>query len=333
MELVDPTKRETQRNYPAPHVDPAFAEEVSRIFGLNRYGQPNVRLAWGQSRRQWALGDPDALLYVDTRLDPLIRQRHTLRRVTHVELVTVEAGAGPFTGEPAFETREVKHYEVVECEPDPAVIPAGWLYTCEWEYEWIGEQMWYVEQWIPPETVAGGETGWARDRFGPDYHLRTGRFDPFLDITGPFPREGDYESRIVFGEDYLYPVYEEVPVYRFEEREFDGPSGPYRDTVPVEQIGVERVKHVERHKRYVELGREQLELLRSSRFEQQSSSREESRRRRREALQAQQDKRAADDRDYTRRAMRAQLRHAVGGFSGWRAPRAGASSSAIITEV
>lgn len=299
MELVDPNKRETQRNSPAPGATREFVEELTKIAGVNRYGQPNLRLAWGQERRQWALGDPEALLYIDTRLDPIVHTRHSLRRVSHVELVPIETGDG-------MVMREVRHYEVEYLPDEPAVIPAGWLYACEQEMEWIGEQLWYIEQYTPPEAISGGEVRWNAERFAEGYHLRTGKFDPFLDHTGHFPREGDYESILVIGEPYIYPTYHTHYEYEFDERGEPHPTGrTAREMVPM------------RHMRYRELGRDVLEALREGVYERdhRQSDRRTSAQRQRDALselEARNARRRAADRDYTRRALKDRIITAAG---------------------
>ena len=305
MDYIDPNRRETQRNYESPRVDPHFTEELTRIGGVNRYGQPNLRAVWGQERKQWALGDPNALLYIDTRLDPIIHERHTLRRISFIEPVQVPAGIDVQTGQPVMETREVRHYEIIECEPMPKVIPAGWLYACEQEYEWIGEQLFYIEQYVPPEAIVGGEARWNAERFAEGYHLLTGKFDPFLDHTGPFPREGDYESRLVIGEPYLYPVHEDFYEYEFDE------AGEPRATGRTK-----RETSVCRHMRYRELGRDVLDALRASVFERDHrSERKSAAQRQRNALaeyRAREEKKEKADRDYTRRTFKDRLITAVG---------------------
>jgi hypothetical protein len=298
MELVDLNKPETWRNSSPPRVDQTFDRELLAIAGTNRYGQPNLRRAWGQARRQHACGDPAALLYIDNRLPPVVRKRHSLRRTLFVERAEVVTGIDVKTGEPVVEARQVPHYETRYLEEEPQVIPSGWVYACEEVLEWVGEQLWYIEQWRPSEMIAGGEWAWNRDRFAPGVSLRTGKFQADLDWMGPFPRYGEYVSIMVVGEPYLYPYVDEQPVYYLD------PNDPEAEPV---LVGTRKEKMVGRHMRYRELGRDVLDALREGAWKRQFRTRQSAEQKQRERLYTWRQRVrqvAAANRAYARAAMR-----------------------------
>ena len=201
--LVHPNRPETWRNSRAPFVEPHFTEELARIGGLNEHREPNLRLAWGQTRTQFRRGK-DRLLYIDERIPAIKHTRNVLKR----PLLTDESG-------------RVTTWETKIIDRPPDILPEGWLYENEvLSIEWIGEQWFYIEQWFTPEVHLpndevfmpfGTPEQWEKDRYE-DWE------DPELgmvrhcDVLGPFPREGRYTSIWRIVAPFSYFEYDEEPI-------------------------------------------------------------------------------------------------------------------------
>ena len=192
MELLDPNKESTWRNSPAPSLDPSFRETLKSIGGVNIYGQPNLRIVWGQEHMTFQRGKM-RLRYVDRRIPALEHLRHVLKRP-----LTYDADGRAVS----FERKIVK--------APPRIIPKGWLY--EWELEsleFIGDQLFYIEQWVPVHLLGNTPEEWEELRYE-DWE------DPELglvkncDVLGPFPNEGQYREVFAIGEPYVYPVYHDA---------------------------------------------------------------------------------------------------------------------------
>ncbi len=203
FELVHPNRPETHKNSAAPPIDPQLAEQLIKIGGLNYRNEPNLRFAWGQTRTQFRRGK-DRLLYIDERIEPIRHWRNVLRR----PLLLDDAGRVA-----QWETR------VVDQPPNP--MPEGWLYEKELvSLEYIGRQLWYVEQWYAPEIhLPNGETHlpfgtpeqWEKDRYE-DWEDPEIGFVKRCDVLGPFPREGRYVAVFVIAQPFTYLEWEEVSV-------------------------------------------------------------------------------------------------------------------------
>lgn len=204
FEYIDPTRPETWRNEPSPDASD-FQAALDDHFGYNDYGQSHMRVVWGQERTHFQRGK-ERLLYVDTRIPPLETFIHVLKRVVGYE--EQRSVKSRFDGVLDVQTRMVPVWETQSLAEEPTVIPEGWLYEKNVQLEWIGEQLFYVEQWMPPHICARGDTpeSWERQRYedwlDPEIGMVRG-----CDIIGPFPSEGRYEAVRIIGEPYSYPYF------------------------------------------------------------------------------------------------------------------------------
>ena len=156
-----------RRNAPAPQIDPRVQQALSEIFGRNPYGEPLVRLVWGQQATTF------------------YHEAHRLRYPAGRR--TVHAGWGV----PVVRNGRVSGYNpVFPPTPDPpsAVESQGKLVVKLLRREWIGVDRWFVEQWIGPNVAC---QNWDEARW-------EWRYDPVqgihrrVDMTGPAPIRGMY---------------------------------------------------------------------------------------------------------------------------------------------
>lgn len=178
---IDPDDPRTWRNHPAPALDSAYGEELKRIGGLNPYGQPVLRIVWGQERRKFHAGE-DRILYTDDRLEPVISRTPDAFAVRHRE-----------TGEriPLQSYADMLGY-------DERVWERIWTRGTS-SAEFIGQPLWFVEQWKPAEQIDNPAT-WALNRFGDFEDPATGVTLRGVDIIGEYPSEGRYDAFFVVGE-------------------------------------------------------------------------------------------------------------------------------------
>lgn len=303
MLAINLLDRSTHRNWPAPRLDNDFICEVVSIVGLNPHGDPNVRFSWGQSLRRWQWGKK-RLAYIDQRIPAIRHTQHVLKRVKFVETKTVEVPVGFADGVITFENRvqEIPHYERKVLTEAPRIIPEGWLYELELvNLEWIGEQLWVMEQWYPAEHF-GPESRWNsvryqrwpmtwapepdvkvmnvgeiwEDSIDPDGGKRKKRKSGMIvDSIGEYPGDGGYRALKFLGEPYQY----ERPI-------LVGPKG-HQVTVMVPDT----------HLAYRAPGRDTLEALREAwkdRETRKEFSNEELGRMRHEAYIEAEDKAEAD---------------------------------------
>src|SRR5207253_1598320 len=137
-----------------------FREELIKIGGWNIFGYPILRWAWGQTTFHFAYGK-ERLLYRDDRIPPLEIHAHVLKKIAYIKTKRIhDQKLGKFVvkEEPVWQERHVPE--------EPKIIPQGWLYEKVLTHlEFIGEQLWYIEQWKPPEHF-GSKLKWDRMRYG-----------------------------------------------------------------------------------------------------------------------------------------------------------------------
>jgi len=206
MEIVHPEKPSTWRNHPAPYLEPNLVQQLTRIGGLNLYGESILRFVWGQARVQFRRGK-ERLLYVDERIEAIKHSVHLLKR----PLITDAAG-------------RVSHWETKQVGRAPSVVPEGWCYEEKLaSVEFIGKQMWFVEQWYPPiVNLPNGETflpfgtpaQWERDRYE-DWEDPEIGFVKNCDVLGPFPSRGRYTAVMCVSKPFTWTDYEEENVHEY----------------------------------------------------------------------------------------------------------------------
>lgn len=231
MDLVHPNRPETWKNHPAPYLPPRFTEELIKIGGRAPDGRPMLRWAWGQTRTQFRRGK-DRLLYIDERIPAIRHTRHVLKRTLLVDADNI----------PQWETRVI--------DEAPRVIPEGWLYEEELvSIEWIGEQLWYVEQlYKPEETLPNGDVflpfgtpeEWEKIRYEDWEDPEIGMVHN-CDILGPFPREGRYTAIQFVGQPFSWMEYEQENVLSWFDdngkRFLDDEGEPIQRVVGVKTVG------------------------------------------------------------------------------------------------
>lgn len=191
MNFLDPNNESSWRNEPAPLLDPSFHAALREIGGLNTFGLPNLRIVWGQEHRTFQRGKP-RLRYVDRRIPAIEHTRHVLKRP-----LTFDA------------TGRALSFERKVFSDQPKVVPKGWLYELELEsVEFIGDQLFYVEQWVPPDLLGDTPQSWETLRYE-DWEDPEIGLVRHCDVLGPFPSEGQYRDVFAVGEPYVYPTFTE----------------------------------------------------------------------------------------------------------------------------
>jgi hypothetical protein len=189
MDFLDPTTESSWVNRPAPIIDPSVVEAVESMMGRNVFGQPNLRFAWGQTELKFQRGKM-RLKYVDKRIPPIEHTRNVLKR----PLLVDESGKTL-----TWETQVVAQF--------PSVIPEGWLAEVELvELEFIGDQLFYLEQYIPADRLGDTPETWEEKRYE-DWEDPEIGFVAHCDVLGPFPSEGQYRDVFAIGEPYVYPAF------------------------------------------------------------------------------------------------------------------------------
>lgn len=193
MEVVNPYSKGTWFNHAAPRLPQWMHDELVKIGGYvpsgEYMGRPILAFAWGQEAMAFRCGRM-RLKYVDGRIPAQETRRHYLWRTTS-ELDHLDRE----TGLPVF---KIERRDLVDTNP-PAIIPAGWFYQEEIpELTWIGQQLWYIEQWKPAEML-GSEEMWKANRYDLWEDPETGK-EAMTDMVGPFPGGGRYEPVFMVAE-------------------------------------------------------------------------------------------------------------------------------------
>lgn len=154
-------------NEAGPPIPASFVQALTEIGGLNRYGEPNLRVVWGQTATKWAWG----------------KVRIKYPAVFLNEQITLGYDVLPkaATNKPTFYKRQ----EDIPAEfADCLVLPRMLL-----RREEIGLPRFIVESWVAPESLAKDEDEWNEGRWDYDVDSRE-----LVDAAGPFPRQGRYEQ-------------------------------------------------------------------------------------------------------------------------------------------
>jgi hypothetical protein len=211
MEYLDPSDPKTHRNNPAPAIDESLVKDLADIGGLRSNGEPVLRFGWGQTRKEFRRGK-ERLLYVDTRIPAIETVRHCLKKVIRRETVKAYSHTKP-GGEMVFNDKIVAHYDTIYLDGPPSllqVIPPGYFYSQELvALEWVGEQLWYVEQYFPAEQIDDPDT-WERNRYEDWFDPEIGEIVQRCDVLGEYPAAGRYQAIYVIGEpmDFTEPFEE-----------------------------------------------------------------------------------------------------------------------------
>lgn len=190
MKIVNPFERTTWRNYPAPRLDDWMHEELRRIGGVVPYGEFKdksiLRFEWGQTEQTFRLGKM-RLKYVNSLIPAIEKKNCYLWRTTH------EFERFDDRGNPVYK-KEIKRLDLA-----PKVIPAGWILQEDLpDLYWIGQQNFYIAQWIPPDLL-GSENVWEKNRFDYWDNPESGKVE-WTDYTGAFPRAGRWQPIAIVSE-------------------------------------------------------------------------------------------------------------------------------------
>lgn len=140
----------------APTIPANVLADLLRIGGTNDYGEPKLRLVWGEVH-QWFRAGKHRLMY------PIARK---LRRLAAWNVANIATGARfnlPAGPEPFFS--------------------AEYLVSPVWEDREIGYPGWILEEWWPPEVVC---PGWEAARWF------TKDDGEQIDLLGEAPVRGQY---------------------------------------------------------------------------------------------------------------------------------------------
>ncbi len=140
----------------APTIPANVLADLLRIGGTNDYGEPKLRLVWGEVH-QWFRAGKWRLMY------PIARK---LRRLAAWNITNIATGANfnmPAGPQPFFS--------------------AEYLVSPVWEDREIGYPGWVLEEWWPPEVVC---PGWEAARW---FTKENGEK---IDLLGEVPVRGQY---------------------------------------------------------------------------------------------------------------------------------------------
>lgn len=140
----------------APTIPANVLADLLRIGGTNDYGEPKLRLVWGEVH-QWFRAGKWRLMY------PIARK---LRRLAAWNITNIATGANfnmPAGPQPFFS--------------------AEYLVSPVWEDREIGYPGWILEEWWPPEVVC---PGWEAARW------LTKENGEKIDLLGEVPVRGQY---------------------------------------------------------------------------------------------------------------------------------------------
>lgn len=214
--------KSTWRNVACPVDLTALQAELTKkggvIDGYGFSGKPKFIIVWGQEYQNYVLGK-QRLMFPDNNIEAIHRTNHfavtpevyeraiawlsaenTRRKDAFMNLNFKE-----FQNFPNF-TEYLKNHEsplnYFRLSPDAneariaAMLPPSWRYLRGlYDYEEIGQQCFFVLQWMPPEYF-GSESAWASLRFDKVYYPETDT-EEFIDICGEFPYRGKYEHVVL----------------------------------------------------------------------------------------------------------------------------------------
>jgi hypothetical protein len=165
-----------ERNIAPPHIPSKWQKQLTDLLGLNPYGEPKLRLVWGQEARVF---------------------RHE-----EMQLRYRRCREGVFDGWYEYGPGEDGQVIWLAHHPPavtPPTIPDGHTLEERGSWQTIGVDRWFIEQWKGPKTYAGDAILWEAGRYK---YL----FDPSrgiqrkVDVFGPYPHRGGYVRS-----PYLYP--------------------------------------------------------------------------------------------------------------------------------
>lgn len=259
---IDPKDRSTWRNTPCPVDLSAIQQEMTRVGGVNEYGQPNFIIVWAQDYRTWDCGkmrihfDEEAVDAIHTpnrfgvtpdvysRCVNWYNEQHKLRSAAYMALDWEGFNSFPDIGQYLKENELSANYMRLPSEQDDlnaliGLMPAGWMYVNGLHtFEHIGQQCFYVLQWFRPQEF-GSPDSWHELRFGKAYYPETDQDEPLIDILGPFPEHGQYEGvPIRICETRTYEAKDTVIINKTITREIHGYKTPTIENVipPLQEL-------------------------------------------------------------------------------------------------
>lgn len=221
LEPLDPNNPATWVNAPCPVDLRPIQEELTKVGGLNRFGEPNFIIVWAQEYRTFDCGQ--MRIHFDEQLIPAIQtptryavrpdvferavawlnKQNELRKQAYMNLDWKAFNKLPDIKE-YLEANELSEgYMLLPSNDEDLgrmarMLPDGWMYINGLhKFEHIGEQAFYVLQWFPPEAFKGGREGWDIERFTRAYVPELDNEEEFVDVIGDFPTRGNYELPVI----------------------------------------------------------------------------------------------------------------------------------------
>ncbi len=218
VEPLDPDNPATWRNTACPVDLTKIQKELTRVGGVNNFGEPNFIIVWGQEHRTWDLGkmrihfSEDLIPHVRTpyryACTPDIYERAVKyladcsrrRRDAFLRADWENVGKIPDVGEYFALGNELSdNYmrlpsDKMDAKRLASLMPADWRFINGLtSVEYIGQQCFFVLQWLRPQELDGGKKAWNEMRFDKEFYPETEKEEPMIDILGPFPEKGAYD--------------------------------------------------------------------------------------------------------------------------------------------
>lgn len=217
---IDPYDPRTWKNHPCPVDLRPIQDELTRVGGLNRYNDPNFIIVWAQEYKTFDCGrmrihfDEDVIPAIHKPVRFGVSQDAFQRAVAWLDEQNAKRKEAfmnlDFEGLQEFpdvadylKNNELKDnwMKLPDDETDTkrlaSLMPDSWMYLNGLhEFEHIGQQAFYVLQYMPPEAF-GDPRLWNTDRIGKAYVPELDAEAEFVDIIGPFPAKGMYDHVVI----------------------------------------------------------------------------------------------------------------------------------------
>ena len=217
---LDPLDPATWKNIPCPVDLSGIQAELTRVGGLNPFGEPNFIIVWGQEYRTWDLGK--LRIHFDEEHIPAIHKpnrfavapevyqrvvnwfesQNRKRKQAFLDCNWAEFNRFPDAAEYLKNYEMQANYlrlpaEISDMTRLVNLMPPAWRYVAGLHtFEHIGQQVFYVLQWFSPAEFGDPEQ-WNRLRFAESYYPETDREENLIDVLGEYPHKGQYEHVVL----------------------------------------------------------------------------------------------------------------------------------------